>query len=707
MPEDNLKQIRQEKVEKLRSMGINPYPYAFDKTHTVQQALQSEGQVVKTAGKIFSYREHGNIAFADLGDETGRIQIFFQKKLLGEEFKNLRLLDIGDFIGVEGEVGRTIAGEISVMPTNYTLLSKSLRALPSEWYGLKDTETRYRQRYLDLLLNPEVRERFNIRSKVISGVRTYLDSLGFWEIETPVLQPMYGGANAKPFTTHLNALDQKMYLRIAVELYIKRLIAGGYERVYEIAKDFRNEGVDQTHSPEFTMLEWYEAYVDYQTMMDRAEGLIKFLANKIYGTTVLEVGDQQVDVGNKWPRISMIDVMKEKLGLDVEAESQENLLSYLREKCPDAEVLGSETKGQLIFMIFDHLIPKQLKEPTWIIDYPADISPFARPHREKEGWVERYEGYIGGKEIIDGWTEITEPAVQRKAWERDSSATRPDREEAQQVDEDYLAAMEYGMPPYGGIGIGIDRLTMLFTNTWAIKELILFPTLKRDKVEKEEEEALEESVHEQAAAPVSNTFSTVDVSQVSITREEAFALLQKYMQTPNLIKHSLAAEAAMKGIYQYLHKEDHDPRTEDVWGIAGLLHDIDYEVAQKEDKLDLHGRLLFDQDPNLVPEPIQHAIKAHNYTKTGTDPENDMDWAIATVDQLTGLVVSSALIHPDKKLNSIDAEFVFKRFNTPGFSRNVDRENIKNCETKLGIPLPEFIRITLESMQHISDQMGL
>ncbi|HET9947084.1 MAG TPA: lysine--tRNA ligase, partial [Patescibacteria group bacterium] len=422
MEDSNLKQIRQEKIKKLKQLGINPYPYAFEKENTVAQALTQEGAVVKTAGRLFSFREHGNIAFADLGDETGRIQIFFQKKLLGDAFKNLKLLDIGDFIGVEGEVGKTVAGEISIIPTTYTLLSKSIRSLPNEWYGLKDVETRYRQRYLDLLLNPQVRERFNIRTKVISGVRSYLDSLGFWEIETPVLQPMYGGANAKPFTTHLNALDQKMYLRIAVELYIKRLIAGGYEKVYEIAKDFRNEGVDQTHSPEFTMLEWYEAYVDYNTMMDRAEGLMKFLADRLFGTTVLQVGDQKIDIGNKWPRITMIDIMKEKLNLDVEKESQESLLSYLKEKCPGVQVVGSETKGQLIFIIFDHLIPKQLKEPTWIIDYPQDISPFARPHREKEGWVERYEGYIGGKEIIDGWTEITDSTVQRKAWEKDTDA---------------------------------------------------------------------------------------------------------------------------------------------------------------------------------------------------------------------------------------------------------------------------------------------
>lgn len=486
MTEDNLKEVRLEKIKKLKELGINPYPYSFDKTHTVAQALGSEGKRVKTAGRLMSYREHGNIAFADLADETGKIQLFFQKKVLGESFKHLKLLDIGDFVGVTGEVGKTIAGEISIIPLEYTLLSKSLRALPNEWFGLKDVETRYRQRYLDLLLNPEVRERFNIRTKVVSGVREYLDSLGFWEVETPALQIMYGGTNAKPFTTHLRALDQMMYLRIAVELYIKRLLAGGYEKVYEIAKDFRNEGIDNSHFPEFTMLEWYEAYVDYNTMMDRAEGLLKFLAKRIFGHTTLKVDDKKVDIGITWPRITMSDILKEKLDLDVEKETREGLLAFIKKNNPDIKLTGEETKGQIIFAIFDHRIPKTLKEPTWIIDYPADVSPLARPHRSKSGWVERYEGYIGGKEIFDGWTEITDATIQRQAWEKDQNAVRADKEEAQHVDEDYLAAMEYGMPPYGGIGVGIDRLVMLFTNTWTIKELILFPTLKRDKLEKEE-----------------------------------------------------------------------------------------------------------------------------------------------------------------------------------------------------------------------------
>lgn len=477
----NLKQARLEKLEKLHTLGWNPYGYSFDKQQTIQEAGSMEGLVVKTAGRMMSFRTHGNIAFADLKDETGKIQIFFQKKLLGDLFKDLMsVLDLGDFIGVEGEVMKTVAGEISIAPTKVELLTKSLQPLPSEWFGLKDTETRYRQRYVDLLLNPEVRERFNVRTKVVRGVREYLDGLGFWEVETPTLQALYGGANAKPFTTHLKALDQQMYLRIADELYLKRLMVGGYEKVYEVCKDFRNEGIDNTHFPEFTMVEWYEAYADYQRMMDVAEGLLKHIAKKLYGHTKVQVEEKMIDIGKKWPRISMVDILKEKVKVDVEEESEESLRKFIKTHCPDVQLVGGETKGQLIFILFDHTIPKQLDEPTWIIDYPEDVSPLAKSHRSKKGWVERFEGYIGGKEIFDGWSELTDPQIQRERLTKDSQAARHDKDEAQHVDEDFLSAMEYGMPPFGGIGIGIDRLTMFFTNTWLIKEVVLFPTLRKE-----------------------------------------------------------------------------------------------------------------------------------------------------------------------------------------------------------------------------------
>ena len=476
----NLKNDRLEKLEKIRALGINPYPANFDKKNSINECIKSEGKIVKTAGKLFSFRTHGNIAFADLKDETGKIQLFFKKSDLGSEnYKNLQLLDIGDYVGVEGMVTKTIAGELSIIPTSYTLLSKSLLPLPNQWYGLKDVEARYRQRYLDLLLNPEVRQRFNIRTKIIRELRRYLDDLGFWEVESPVLQPLYGGANAKPFITHLKALGQKMYLRIADELYLKKLIVGGYEKVYEIAKDFRNEGVDRTHNPEFTMIEWYEAYADYQRVMDVTEGLFKYLANAINGNTKMRIDNKEIDLSGSWPRITMAQIMREKLQLDVENITLEELLIYCKKE--KIELIGGETKGQIIFLIFEHKIPKTLINPTWIIDYPIEVSPLSKEHRSKPGWVERFEGYIGGREICDGWSELTDPLIQRERFTSDIKAARKDKEEAQQIDEDFLTAIEFGMPPTGGIGIGIDRLIMFFTNTWAIKEVILFPTLRREE----------------------------------------------------------------------------------------------------------------------------------------------------------------------------------------------------------------------------------
>lgn len=473
---NQLKEERLKKLEKIRSLGWNPYPSSYDKINTIKDCLKKEGKTVKTAGKLFSLRTHGNIAFADLKDETGKIQIFFQKKLLGENYKNLSLLDIGDYLGVEGQVIKTIAGEISIAPTKYTFLGKSLLPLPHEWFGLKDIELRYRQRYLDLLMNHDVRKRFNTRTKLVTSIRKYLDSLGFWEVETPILQPLYGGANAKPFTTHFNALDQKMYLRLAPELYLKRLIAGGYERVYEIAKDFRNEGIDHAHNPEFTMIEWYESYADYHRVMDVTEGLFKHLAKELNSGTKMKIDDKEIDISGKWPRIEMTEILEKTLKINVEKMTEKELNAYCKKE--KIEVLGGETKGQLIFLIFEHKIPETLIAPTWIIDYPEDVSPLSKEHRTKKGWVERFEGYIGGREICDGWSELTDPVIQRQRFESDVRATRKDREEAQQVDDDYLTSLEYGLPPLGGIGIGIDRLTMFFTNTWAIKEIILFPTLK-------------------------------------------------------------------------------------------------------------------------------------------------------------------------------------------------------------------------------------
>ena len=430
---EEIRKFRLEKVNKLRELGINPYPSKVnDRRLEVKSARTKEGSVVEVAGRIWGWRAHGNSIFADLKDASGKIQLFFQKKKFKKNFEILDLLDIGDFVWVSGKVFKTEAGEITIDALDFQLLTKSIRPLPSTWHGLKDVEERYRKRYLDLLLNEEVRRRFNVRTKLITELRNYLDNLGYSEVETPTLQTLYGGANAKPFVTHQNALNRDYFLRIADELYLKRLIVGGYEKVYEICKDFRNEGIDQTHHPEFTMIEFYEAYADYHKIMDVTEGLFKHLAKKVLGGTKMKVGNKKVDIGITWPRVEMVKVIADKLSLDVEKESQENLSVYLKER--KVELLGKESKGQLIYLVFEHLVTEKLIEPIWVIDYPKDVSPLSKAHPQKEGWVERFEGYVGGREICDGWSELTDPIEQRERFESDVKAARKDKDEAQQVD---------------------------------------------------------------------------------------------------------------------------------------------------------------------------------------------------------------------------------------------------------------------------------
>lgn len=477
-----IREVREEKLKKLRDLRINPYPSKIElkgELISISDAASAFGKEVLIAGRVWAMRGHGAVIFIDVKDSQSKIQLLFQEKTLDKKFEIVKLIDEGDFVAAMGKVTKTQAGEITIDVSDFQILSKAIRPIPSEWYGLKDIEERYRKRYLDLLLNPEVRERFNVRTKVLRGTRNYLDNLGYWEVETPTLQPLYGGANAKPFKTHINALGEDFYLRIADELYLKRLVVGGYDRVYEICKDFRNEGVDLSHNPEFTMIEWYEAYADYHRVMDVTEGLFKYLAKEIFGNTTLQVNEHKIDIGKSWQRTTMIEVIKEKLNLDVEKEDEKGLIKYCKENGID--LVGGETKGQLIFTIFEHKVGNTLIEPTWVLDYPKEVSPLSKDKPNASGWVERFEGYIGGKEICDGWSELTDPAEQRKRFESDKKAARRDKEEAQQVDEDFIEAMEYGMPPIGGIGIGIDRLTMFFTNTWSIKEVIMFPTMRPQK----------------------------------------------------------------------------------------------------------------------------------------------------------------------------------------------------------------------------------
>lgn len=475
---ETVREVRVEKINKFIKRGINPYSPVFDRSNMIIQARNLIGEKVIVAGRIMGWREHGKVIFADLMDESGKIQIMLKEDDLGKEsFSNLELWDVGDFGGFEGKVVKTKAGEITIQANKVEFLSKAVRPLPSTWFGLKDTDERFRKRYLDFILNPDSKKLLDVRWKIEKGIREYLWKLGFVEVGTPVLQSLYGGTNAKPFKTFMNALDQDMYLRVAPELYLKRLVVGGYEKVFEIARNFRNEGIDTSHQPEFTMIEWYEAYADYQRVMDRAEGLIKHLARELNGDTKIKIGSNEIEVGEEWPRIPMFSLIEKYLDIDADKVNDEEIKSLLDKS--GIKLMGVWSRGAALFSLFDHLVANKLVNPTWVIDYPKEVSPLAKEHRTKEGLVERFEGYIGGKEICDGWSEITNALTQRSRFENEQKNLKAGDAEAQPMDEDFMEAMEYGMPPLGGIGIGIDRLVMFLTNTWSIRETIAFPTLRK------------------------------------------------------------------------------------------------------------------------------------------------------------------------------------------------------------------------------------
>tara|TARA_Y100000748_G_scaffold124867_1_gene104788 strand:- start:646 stop:2133 length:1488 start_codon:yes stop_codon:yes gene_type:complete len=487
----SLKQImdfRVEKLSKIKDNGINPYPSKFHPKQFSLEILSDynswEGKDVIIAGRIMAIRKMGKASFAQIMDSKGKIQIFLSKDGIGDgAYTNFKLLDIGDFIGIEGKVFKTKTGEISIKTSSLTILAKSIRPLPvvkekdgEVFDSFLDKEQRYRNRHLDLILNPDVKSTFQKRSKIIQSIREFLDNQEFLEVETPILQPIYGGANARPFTTHHNALDQKLFLRIADELYLKRLIMGGFDRVYEIAKDFRNEGIDRNHNPEFTMLEFYCAYFDYEDCMDIVEDLIRHAAEKIDAVKV-DWGDYKIDLSKKFKRRTFLGLIYEVTGHDLKNFEEDRIRSICVEN--NIEIDSGANLGQILDKLMSELVEPKLIEPTFVIDYPKLISPLAKSHRSGEqDIVERFELFIGSAEFANSFSELNDPIDQRKRLEEQARLKDLGDEEAQPIDENFIQAMESGMPPTGGVGLGIDRLTMMLTGNRWIKDVIFFPTLR-------------------------------------------------------------------------------------------------------------------------------------------------------------------------------------------------------------------------------------
>jgi len=487
-PLNELIKVRLEKLEKIKKMGINPYPARLKKDHTIAEAKKLEGEKVSIAGRIMAIRGHGGIQFFDLKDESGKIQLVFKAdKLTANHLQLLNLLDIGDFIAVTGKVEKTAAGEISVWADSLQILTKSLRPLPSQWYGLKDEEERYRKRYLDLIFNPEVKKTFETRTKIINSVRSFLNQRGFLEVETPTLQDIYGGASARPFKTHHNALDNDFYLKISDELYLKRLIIGGFEKVYEIDKDFRNEGIDRSHNPEFTMMECYWAYADYHDMMKLTEEMYASVAEEILGTTKIVFGEHEIDLKPPWVRMTMKEGLSKYAKIEIDKLSDEEVKKLLKENQLEAEenpslsgVAAGFNRGVATATLFE-LVEPFLIQPTFITDLPKETTALCKPKEDDPSLIERFEPYIAGFEIGNAYSELNDPQVQKAFFEEQVKAAKSGDEEAHPMDEPYLEALEYGMPPTGGLGLGIDRMVMLLTNTQNIRDVILFPTLRPKK----------------------------------------------------------------------------------------------------------------------------------------------------------------------------------------------------------------------------------
>ncbi len=508
--------IRREKLDKIRALGVEPYGQKFEWDHHAADIRKEAGQLekdethVRIAGRIMIRRGQGKTAFCVLRDQTGDIQVYFKRDELPEnEWALFKLVDIGDILGIEGTVFTTHTGELTVRVLHFTMLSKSLRPLPEKWHGLTDKEQRYRQRYLDLIMNPEVRETFVKRAAMMSAIRKWYTDHGFLEVETPVLQPLYGGANAKPFTTHFNALDMTMYLRIAPELYLKRLLVGGYERIFEITRNFRNEGMDTRHNPEFTAIETYQAYGDIEDVINQTEQIVAACAMASYGSMKFTYEDTEIDVTPPWPRLTMAEAVKKYTGEDFDACQTIEDARAIADKL-HVEYGEYDGFGKILSECFDAYVEEHLIQPVHITKHPIEVSPLSKLDPKDPRYTIRFESYIYGRELANGFSELNDPIDQRKRFELQVEERKHGDDEAHPIDEDFLTALEYGMPPTGGLGIGLDRLFMLMTNSASIRDVLLFPAMKPETaLEKKTAQEAERLAKEADDEPID--FSKVEI----------------------------------------------------------------------------------------------------------------------------------------------------------------------------------------------------
>ena len=689
---NQLLKVRRQKLAALQEAGKDPFQITkYDVTHHSQEIKDGfetlEGKQVSVAGRVMSKRVMGKASFCNVQDLQGDVQVYVARDSIGEEpYADFKKYDVGDIVGVEGEVFKTKTGEISVHAGKVTLLSKSLQILPEKYHGLVNTDIRYRQRYTDLIMNEEVKKTFVMRSQIISSIRRYLDGQGFLEVETPMLVSNAGGAAARPFETHYNALDEDVKLRISLELYLKRLIVGGMERVYEIGRVFRNEGLDARHNPEFTLMELYQAYTDYNGMMDLTENMFRHVAKEVCGTTLIPYQGVEINLGKPFERITMVEAVKKYTGIDFDEVADTEAAKKLADE-KGVHYEERHTKGDIINLFFEEFVEEHLVQPTFVMDHPVEISPLTKRKPDKPEYVERFELFITAREMCNAYSELNDPIDQRERFKAQEAALAAGDEEANTTDEDFMNALEIGMPPTGGIGYGIDRLVMLLTDSPAIRDVLLFPTMK----------SLDKKPSDHAKAGKKEAGQPAKKSSVS--REQAWELLRKYNKESFHLQHALTVESVMR----WYAKELGYAEEEEFWGITGLLHDIDFELYPEE-----HCK----KAPELlreggVSEEMIYAVCSHGYgICSEEEPKLEMEKVLFAADELTGLIWSCALMRPSRSVMDMEVKSLKKKFKDKKFAAGCSREVISQGAEMLGWELDELFDKTIQAMRSCEETVA-
>ncbi len=709
---EDLRQVRLDKLHRLRELGVPVYPDRFERTHTLGEAAQLAPGTggLRLAGRVIAARTFGKLTFAHLSDLGDKLQIALEKSSLDEATWSLfhDLVDRGDFVGVDGELFTTKKGELTLRVQSLTFLGKSLMPLPEKWHGIKDADLRQRRRYLDLIMSPETRDRFRQRTATMRALRRFLDTEGFDEVETPTLQTVASGATARPFHTHHNALDIPLSLRIAPETWLKRLVVGGYDKVYEFARCFRNEGMDPSHLQEFTLLEYYCAYWNWEDNMKFTERLIRQVIEEVLGEPRITWRGREIDFSGEWPRIDMRDLVLEHAGIDIEAHPDvASLRAAVRDKGLAIEKLDQLGRGNLVDAIYKQTAREQLIQPCFLTGIPADTLPLARANDTAPHKADCFQLLVNGWEIVKAYSELVDPILQRERFVEQEQLRQGGDDEAMLLDEDYLLAMEHGMPPISGWGLGIERFCALISGVDSLREVTLFPLLRPEfdvpqpapSAAETTSAPAERPAETEAASAPSGPDLSADVGDFGLTRDQSLALFDENVTTEGLRAHCFASAAVLEAI------ADRFGKNRDTYWCMGLLHDLDFDRVKEMDKHTLETVAIL-RERGVSDETIIHAILSHNEEGLGIARETWLDYALSCGETITGLVMATAKVMPDKKIASVKASSVKKRMKKKEFARQVNRDAIRQCE-KIGIELGDFCALALDAMQKIAPQLGL